>query len=191
MSMSKQMFEILVGKYLDGEITPSEQRILESHLNKEPESEKLLRRLYDLHEGCGDLVSSKLLRQGKRPEEIFEMAWQKSTKKPLKRFKIGGYIKFMGGVAAGLLLGLSLHFALSDTSSTIQSEPAIEVAAVNQAINDIESARPDDSQLIPQIRNNITNNVDLYTFTDEQGNQWLLEGYRQNVVKPAIYRRGL
>ncbi|PLX05419.1 MAG: hypothetical protein C0594_07435, partial [Marinilabiliales bacterium] len=34
--VSKKYFEILIGKYLDGEITPSEQQILETELNKDP-----------------------------------------------------------------------------------------------------------------------------------------------------------
>ena len=190
MSMTEEMFEILVGKYLDGEITPSEQRILESHLNENPQSEALLRQLYDLHEQCGELIGSELIGRGQKPQDVFEQAWQKSRKKSLhKIINIGGYFRFLGGVAAGLIIGLSIYFVLPERSSTMPSEPPINVATDN-VDNDIESVRPDNPQLNPQIRNNITN-VDWYTFTDKQGNQWLLEGYRQNIVQPAIYRKGL
>ena len=34
-------------------------------------------------------------------------------------------------------------------------------------------------------------NVDWYRFTDEQGNQWMVEGLRENIVKPAVYQQGL
>jgi hypothetical protein len=34
-------------------------------------------------------------------------------------------------------------------------------------------------------------NVDWYRFTDENGNQWIVEGVRQNLVRPATYEQGL
>ncbi len=34
-------------------------------------------------------------------------------------------------------------------------------------------------------------NVDWYNFTDKQGNKWLVEGLRENMVKPAAYYEGL
>ncbi len=33
--------------------------------------------------------------------------------------------------------------------------------------------------------------VDWYVYTDRDGNQWLIEGAREGMVKPAVYRDGL
>ena len=32
---------------------------------------------------------------------------------------------------------------------------------------------------------------DWYNFTDKQGNKWLVEGLREDIVKPAVYHDGL
>ena len=49
MNMNQELLEILIGKYLDGEITPSEQHILEDQLNADPQAEELLRQFQNLH----------------------------------------------------------------------------------------------------------------------------------------------
>ena len=33
--------------------------------------------------------------------------------------------------------------------------------------------------------------VDWYVYTDQDGNQWLIEGTREGMVKPPVYRDGL
>jgi hypothetical protein len=38
---------------------------------------------------------------------------------------------------------------------------------------------------------NVIRNVDWYSFTDESGDQWLVEGLRESIVRPAVYEEGL
>ena len=195
MNMNQELLEILIGKYLDGEITPSEQHILEDQLNADPQAEEFLRQFQNLHERCGEVVTSKLLVQGKTPEEILTKAYQQQSKSPLRHLtsnplrrivKIGGYMRFASGVAAGLIIGLALHFVLL-SNQTLQTErtPSSTVAQnTNNNMNpDIQRAS------LLQTRNapGISRNVDWYNFTDEKGNQWLVEGYRENTVRPAVY----
>ena len=85
MSMTEEILEVLIGKYLDGEITPSEQRMLEAELNRNPGAEELLRQFQDLNERSSEVVTSELLARGEHPEEIFERAWQQHSKKPSGR----------------------------------------------------------------------------------------------------------
>jgi hypothetical protein len=47
--------------------------------------------------------------------------------------------------------------------------------------------KPDISGLVMDPDGNIFRNVDWYSFTDKQGNQWLIEGLREDVVRPAAY----
>ena len=195
MNMNQELLEILIGKYLDGEITPSEQHILEDQLNADPQAEELLKQFQNLHERCGEVVTSELLVQGKTPEEILTEAYQQQSKSPLRHLtsnplrrivKIGGYMRFASGVAAGLIIGLALHFVLL-SNQTLQTErtPSSTVAQnTNNNMNpDIQRAS------LLQTRNapGISRNVDWYNFTDEKGNQWLVEGYRENTVRPAVY----
>lgn len=195
MNMNQELLEILIGKYLDGEITPSEQHILEDQLNADPQAEELLRQFQNLHERCGEVVTSELLGQGKTPDEILTKAYQQQSRSPLRHLtsnplrrivKIGGYMRFAAGVAAGLIIGLALHFVLlSNQTLQIERTPSSTVAQnTNNNINpDIQRAS------LLQTRNapGISRNVDWYNFTDEKGNQWLVEGYRENTVRPAVY----
>jgi anti-sigma factor RsiW len=195
MNMNQEMLEILIGKYLDGEITPSEQQILEAQLDRDPQAEELLRQFQSLHERCSEVVTSELLGRGKTPEEILTKAYQKHSKSTpeqqvpnsLRRIvKIGGYMRFATGVAAGLLIGLALHFVLlSNQTSQIEPTPSNIVAQ-----NTSDGTSPDlqrASQLPVRDAGGVIRNVDWYNFTDEHGNQWLVEGLRENIVRPAVY----
>jgi anti-sigma factor RsiW len=195
MNMNEEMLEILIGKYLDGEITPSEQQILEAQLNRNPQAEELLRQFESLHERCSEVVTSELLGRGKTPEEVLNKAYQQQTKSPSERLsqnyihrivKISGYMRFATGVAAGLLIGLALHFVLL-ANQTSQIEPTLPNVV---AQNTNESTTPDlqrASQVPVRNAGGVIRNVDWYNFTDEHGNQWLVEGLRENIVRPAVY----
>jgi hypothetical protein len=45
--------------------------------------------------------------------------------------------------------------------------------------------------LQPRTPDQVTREVEWYGFTDPAGNHWLIEGYREGVVKPASYHGGL
>ena len=185
--MNQELLEILIGKYLDGEITPSEQQILEAQLDKDPKAEELLRQFQDLHERSSEVVASELLGQEKTPEEIFELAYQRQSKNPFSKIvAYRGFIRFATGVAAGLILGLALHFVLP-AASTYQSgltPPKTFVQDNNNQLNPPVRRRP---QYLTDSSGDVTRNVDWYNFTDENGNQWLVEGLRENIVRPAVY----
>ena len=54
MNMTQEMLEIMIGKHLDGEIAPSEQRLLEAELER---SRSILAELNIVHEaGLGELA---------------------------------------------------------------------------------------------------------------------------------------
>ena len=185
--MNLEMLEILIGKYLDGEITPSEQQILETELNKDPEAEELLRQFQDLHERSCEVVASELLGQGKTPEEIFAKAYRRQSKNPFQRIlKYRGMIRFATGVAAGLIIGLGTHFVLpAATTSQNMPAPPNPVARITD-----NGETPGRQGLPPRPTDptgDVVRNVDWYSLTDEQGNQWLIEGLRENIVRPAVY----
>jgi anti-sigma factor RsiW len=187
MSMEQEMLEILIGKYLDGEITPSEQQILQTELDNNPQAKELLQQLQDLHERSCEAVATEIIGRGKEAEEIFEQAWQRRSANPLRRvLKIDGRLRFAAGLAAGLIIGLMLHFALPFISTPQSPDVPANMLAQN-AGNQMEAEQLIFPQPLMDPAGSSLRNVDWYSFTDNQGNQWLIEGLRENIVQPAAY----
>jgi len=191
MNMTQEMLEIMIGKYLDGEITPSEQRLLEAELDRDPQAKELLAQLREMHERCGEAVVSELLGRGEAPEEIFERAWRRRSMQPLRSMpKIRDHVRFAAGLAAGLVMGLALHFVLP-----IVSTPGGEPAGPDIVVRDTQSEVDAEQQALEGLAVDPTGemilNVDWYNFTDKQGNKWLVEGLREDTVRPAAYYDGL
>jgi anti-sigma factor RsiW len=187
MNMTQEMLEILIGKYLDGEITPSEQQILQTELDCNPKAKELLEQLQDLHERSCEAVASEIIERGKEAEEIFERAWQRQAANPLRRvLKMNGQLRFAAGLAAGLAIGLILHFVLPLVSTTQSPDVPAKIVAQN-AGNQMDAEQQTYPQPLINPAGNSLRNVDWYSFTDKQGNQWLVEGLRENMVRPAVY----
>lgn len=184
--MADEMLEILIGKYLDGEITARERRMLEAAMEEDPQARKLFEQLQDLDQRSRQAVASEIRQRGKAAEEIFEQAWQQRAKRPARRMiRLGGYMRFAAGLAAGLIIGLGLHFSL-----LARPESQGDQTAPN-AVTPTDVQKPALQMLPPDGAGNVFRNVDWYSFTDEAGDQWLIEGFRENIVRPAAYRGGL
>jgi hypothetical protein len=185
--MTQEMLEILIGKYLDSEITPSEQRLLDAELARDPQVNELLRQLQDLHESSGEVVASEMSGLGRAAEDVFERAWQQQTR-PSFRFRVtmGRHLRFAAGVAAGLLIGLALHLVLPSISQP-QDDPVAPNVLVKNTDSRVDKEMPDSPGFITDPAGNIFRNVDWYSFTDKEGNQWLIEGLREDIVRPAAY----
>lgn len=187
MNMNQETLEILIGKYLDGEITPSEQRILEAELDRDSRAKELLAELQDLHERSSELVTSQILSQGRTAADIFEKAWRQHARRPFHAaIKWNGYVRFATGLAAGLAMGLVLHFVLSYASAPQTRPPSPDVF-----VQDVPDRTEIEIPVFPKLPADSTGGpvrkVDWYNFTDKQGNQWLIEGFRENIARPAAY----
>ena len=187
MNMREEMLEILIGKYLDGEITPSEQQILQKRLDNDPHAKELLEQFQTLNERSCEVVAAQIIGRGKEAEEIFEQAWQRQAANPLHRIlKMDGRLRFAVGLAAGLAIGLMLHFVLP-FASTPQSPPEPTDMLAQNTDNQIDAGQFTLPESLTNPAENTLRNVDWYSFTDNQGNQWLVEGLRENNVRPAAY----
>jgi hypothetical protein len=187
MKMTQEMLEILIGKYLDGEITPSEQQILQKRLDNDSHARELLEQLQALNERSCEVVAAQIIGRGKEAEAIFEQAWQRQAANPLHRIpKMDGRLRFAVGLAAGLAIGLMLHFVLPFVS-TPQSPPAPSDILAQNTDNQIDAEQFTLPESLTNPAENTLRNVDWYSFTDKQGNQWLIEGLRENNVRPAAY----
>jgi len=186
MSATDDRLEVLVGKLLDGEISPVEQRLLDRQLEQDSWARTLLEQMRTLHECSGQVIAREVRSGGADPQEVFERAWRQSKGGTWRRvFRMGGLPRFAAGLAAGFLLGLILHLVLVGSSKPPASNPAESRTADAGDQNRVWPVleRPDSPQ--------ITREVEWYGFTDQAGNQWLLEGLREGVAKPVSYRGGL
>ncbi|UCD00027.1 MAG: hypothetical protein JSW66_09115 [Phycisphaerales bacterium] len=184
--MNQEILEILIGKHLDGEITPGEQRILEVELKRDPRAEELLAELRDLHERSSELVASCIFGQGKASGDVFEQAWQQADRSVRHRTRRLGYAHVAVGIAAGFLGGLAVHFVLPDASAP-QNDKAVSDVLVRNVGSPLELEGPSLPGLPTDPLENAIRNVDWYNFTDQEGNQWLIEGLRENTAQPAAY----
>ncbi len=193
MSIADDKLEILIGKLLDGELSPAEQRLLESELEHNSAARELLEQLRMLRECSREVVACEILGPGVDPQEIFSRAWQRNKRSFRHRVvEADGHLRqvlqprFAVGLAAGFVLGLALHFVLVRGSKPPAEAPAQPPVA--QGVPD-ERYEWDTFRPTTEARNfgQITRNVDWYAFTDQRGNQWLIEGMREGVVKPAAY----
>jgi hypothetical protein len=186
MKETSEMLEILIGKFLDGEITPSEQRMLEAELEQNPQAKELLEQLQQLHERSCEVVCSEVLEKGEPAEQIFERAWQQS-RHPLRRaIQAGGYVRFAAGLAAGLVIGLSLHFTLLARLTAPSIKPPPTVVARNVPYP-LDAGEPDELSVPSDRTQDVIRNVDWFNFTDDDGDQWVIEGLRENIVRPVAY----
>jgi len=187
MSATDDKLEMLIGKLLDGEISPRERSLLDSELQRDARARDLLEQMRTLHECSCGVVTHEIFGRGADPEELFERAWQQNRRSFWRRVVPGaGHLRFATGVAAGLLLGLVLHSVAVQPSRSLTNSSSEPRVAVN-----VPSDRGGPMG-VPRVRpsadpRQITRLVDWYVFTDQAGNQWLIEGTREGLVKPAAY----
>jgi len=196
--MNQEMLEILIGKYLDSEITPAEQWLLDAELSGNPESRRLLQQYQRLWDQTREAFDAGIVEAGQSAQEIFETAYAggvaegtSRTARPL------GWLRFAAGLAAGVMIGWGAYFILSDSSSSNTSNtydmpsrpPAVIAERQNEDKPTIEFLKTEPRQTPSRLR--VVRNVDWYNFTDESGDEWLVEGYRENTVSPAVYHGDL
>jgi len=186
MSATNDRLEVLIGKLLDGEISPAEQRVLDRELERDSQARTLLEQMQVLHECGGRVITREVRSGGADPQEVFERAWRQSRGSTWGRVaRAGGLPRFAVGLAAGFFLGLILHLVLvGGPKPRLDATPTPEVAVAGNQ----ERTRP---VLEPPRSPRITREVEWYGFTDQAGNQWLIEGFREGMARPVSYRGGL
>ena len=113
MSMTDEQLEILIGKSVDGEITPDEQRVLDDVLRQSQDARELLEQLRRLREVSLQAVKTDVLEPGRRPEETLQRVWQRRRASSWRQFLFADrHLRFVAGLAAGFVLGLLVHVAL-------------------------------------------------------------------------------
>lgn len=182
--------EILIGRLIDGELSSDDRQILEREIAANSRAKELLEQLRGLRENSCQAVAAEVS-GGASADQVFERAWQQSTKSSYRKIiRIGGYWRFAAGLAAGLILGLALHFvAVSGSKTPTQTAGPVQIVKEAPRQMGVQAATP---QLVKhEAPRPTTGEVDYYVFTSPTGEQWLVEGVREGTVKTADYRTKL
>ena len=175
--MDNDRFEILMGKFIDSEIEPSEQRLLETQLAMDPQSRRLFEEFKALHSMARTEIAP-LAQAGRSFDAIFALAWKQSRRGRHRIIHVPvGAGRFVAGLAAGLMLVAMVW--VSTRSLVPQTAPAPDGASMVAA----EPEVPD--RIVPRKAMDssapVIKNVDYYYYTDEDGQRWMIEGVRENV----------
>lgn len=184
MSDIDERLELLIGRFLDGEMSPDERGRLEQELEVNGRARELLDQLRTLRECGREAIAAEIDAAG-GAREIFERAWQQNAGASRRRLvQAAGVWRFAVGLAAGFLLGLLVHFILvwsHGSTGTVERPPSL--AGDIRPEDLLTAPRPQVTVGAPQV----SRNMEWYSFTDESGGQWLVEGVREGTVKPAAY----
>ncbi len=179
--------EILIGRLVDGEISPGERQILERELDANSQAKELLEQLRSLRQYSQQAVAAEVS-GGASADQIFERAWQQSTKSTQRIFRINGHLRFAVGLAAGLILGLALHFVpiWGGAGAPMQiPEQALTAREIGPAVGGPVLVKDTAGRAVSRP---VNREVDWYVFTGPNGEQWLVEGVREGLVKTADFR---
>ncbi|UCD51544.1 MAG: hypothetical protein JSW27_02715 [Phycisphaerales bacterium] len=193
MSTIDDKLELVIGKLLDGEISPAEQRWLDEELQRNERAREVLEQLRTLSECSRQAVAAEVLELGQDPEEILRRTWQRHQRSCWRRvFRADGHLRFAAGLAAGFLLGLLLHFVLISGEAAPVGRRAVGTTAREVvATRDMAPTRGSNPGTGQEARTHypgsVLRDVDWYSFTDRNGQQWLVEGVREGSVRPAAY----
>jgi len=186
MNETNDRLEILIGKLVDGEISPPERKLLERELETNSQARELLEQLRSLRQQSCQAVAAEVS-GGASADEVFERAWQQNSKSTYRRIlQFDGRMRFAIGLAAGLILGLGLHFAaVWGSKAPVQGPVAREVAT---APAPVERGSGGVQRVNVGGSHPVTGEVDWYVYTSPSGEQYLVEGVREGLVKTADYR---
>ncbi len=105
--MTEDMLEILIGKFLDAEITPAEQQMLDDALEDDHQAQELFNQLKELHNINRQAVTTNILEKGRSPEDIFENAWKDRTRNPFARItRYSGAFRVAAAITIAFLAGI-------------------------------------------------------------------------------------
>ena len=155
---------------------------LRTRVDSDGQAKDLFLQMQEIHRSCQDMVQTYVLQPGRPVEDLIAGAWQGHKSHPWAgRVKRVVFSRFVAGMAAGLLVGMFVHLAVTSQRTTgskpvDRSEPgSVSVARAAAATEDMPSQ-------------DTLRQVDYYTWIDSQGNHWAIEGLSEEHVEPVAYQ---
>ena len=193
MSSRSPQLEVLISRYLDGEISAREMEDLRAMVDSDDQAKDLFDQMVRLHRCCQDAIQTRVIQQGRPMEDLIASAWEGHQGHIwLGRITRVVSSQFVSGLAAGLVVALLVHLAVTSQRSARPTPSGSEAAGVPSAVT---TAATDEgltgrtaelTEAVP--KQDAVGQVDYYTFTDRQGNHWVIEGLSEERVQAVGYR---
>lgn len=193
MSSRSPQLEVLISRYLDGEISAREMEDMRAMVDSDDQAKDLFDQMVRLHRCCQDAIQTRVIQQGRPMEDLIASAWEGHQSHIwLGRIRRVVSSQFVSGLAAGLVVALLVHLAVTSQRSTPPTPSGSEAAGVPSAVT---TAATDEgltgrttelTEAVP--KQDAVGQVDYYTFTDRQGNHWVIEGLSEERVQAVGYR---
>jgi hypothetical protein len=178
--MKSKDIETVINLYLDGQLSAAQKKDMERAMEVDPDARALFEQLRQT-----DALMKSAAEVFPDDSDSFETSYSQardsfSTSETGHLFS---FLRFASGVAAGLLIALGLFFIYTKSSPTEPPDPP-QIAKDDQQKNST-SEKDRYTLSYPKEVTPLVHNVDLYYYKDKEGNEWLIEGIRHEMVKHA------
>lgn len=180
--MKLNNIEKTINLYLDGQLTPVQREEMEKLI----ESDRDVRVLFEQLRQTDAMIKSAAAAFDESREDSFEAIYSQARDSVAARhtsLRWSSVLRFGAGIAAGLLIAAGLFYLYTASSQSMTPEWK-QIAQGDQQddliSDDVHRASACQKEVRP-----LVHDVDLYYYKDDNGNEWLIEGIRHEVVKQA------
>jgi hypothetical protein len=183
--------EVLINRYLDGEISAREMEDLRAMVDGDDEARDLFGQMQQLHHACQEAVQTHVLQPGLPVEDLIARAWEGRTWRAWTgKAKRVVFSQFTYGLAAGLVVAVGAYLLLTSLQPSA-STPGVGLRRLAAPVNagrqgeGMPTTLADETsqeERLPQ--------VNYYSYTDSQGTQWIIEGVSEERVRTVADQRG-
>ncbi len=185
--MNEQMLEILISKYIDSEITPAEQKMLDAEMQRNPEARETLKVLEQLREQAQQMLKEEVVLSGAPAKTIIERALAQADR-PRKQNATAyrPWYRDPISLAACFILGLGFVSFWVHYGNPVNPSPP----RGNHAANSVQ--RPQKREIeSPDRRPPIPDGIYVYVTHPETGKVIAVELFPNQDVKAVRYDEGL
>ncbi len=197
--MNEEMLEILIGKSIDSEITPAEQRLLDVELKNNPEAKQLFQELQTLKDQASYELQNALDSDSPFPREHFDNAWREhhDSQDP-STLRFPAWQQTIISAAACFLIALGI-FQMIQTKPIKKLPVGTTHAQMKQSQQPINFAQKNnvivDKTLPPRLtpKERTSPYIDWYIVTTPSGTQYIYETHRNQPsdITTASYQDGI
>jgi anti-sigma factor RsiW len=188
MSNHDPHLEVLVNRYLDGEISAREMEDLRALVDSDEQARDLFEQMQQLHHACQDAIQTHVLQPGRPMEDLIASAWEgQSSHAWTGRVKRVVPSQFAYGLAAGLLIAVSVYLVSTGLGAASPAPAGVSGSVVASSgrtvpVTPASLDEPSQEDALPR--------VNLYYYRDSQGTSWVIEGLSEERVRTVADQRG-
>lgn len=192
--MNQEMLELLIGKYLDSEITPAEIRLLDHELTSNPHARQLLDELRQLGDQAHYVLTGELGLPEQSPEEIISQAWQNTPQALRRKKSLPLWLHNITSLAAGFVFGLTCYGIIGHWITSAPAPDPTTPASPKATPSSVPVADTQANRIpLPSFGSLPPNGCLRHWthYTDPSGQQWLIETPPDDNLGKANYHGDL